>query len=448
MNRSPDRHFGIMLMIFSMVSIPAVLGADIRIPADYPSFSRAVEAAVDGDSIIAADGVYTGPENTGIFIFKTLQIRSENGPYNCILDSSDAAVFFVQGDVLLKGLTIRGCRTSEYYAAYGGAVEGDANLDIDGCIFIDNRLSAYGDDNASARGGAVYGAGRITNCVFFDNVASGENWSDGGGVNGAQEIINCTFFDNYADVGSAVGQTSSVINCIVWQCEAPFSYVDDVMYSNVEGGYPGIGNFDEDPGFVWLEPFDFHLLDSSSCIDAGTDAGVYTDLDGEERPFGSHVDVGADEYTGAWPTPTPIPTVTPTPTRTPTVTPTSAPTATPTMQPGIAVDLYLSNDMFTAGEHFLLTATIRNSGPVFYHDLPFVVLLDVYGERFWYPAWTRDFSYEPVDVLVGTSETGILDFIWPETPSSGSGIMIYAALLGQDFATIVGDWDQVSFGWE
>lgn len=442
------KYMGIMMIMFTAASLPSVFATEIHIPADYPSFSRAVEAAVDGDSIIAADGVYTGPENTGIFIYKTLQIRSEHGPYNCILDSSGAAVFIVQGDVLLQGLTIRGCRTSEYYVAYGGAVEGDANLDIDGCIFIDNRLSAYGDDNASARGGAVYGAGRISNCVFIDNGASGENWSDGGAVNNALEVINCTFYDNWADIGSAVGQTSSVINCIVRQCEAPFSYIDEVMYSNVEGGYPGNGNFDEDPGFVWLDPFDFHLSGTSPCIDAGTDTGVYTDLDGEERPFGSTFDVGADEYTGSWPTPTPIPTVTPTPTRTPTVTPTPEPTATPTLQPGMGVELHLSDDVFSAGERFQLTVTVRNSGPVFYYDLPLVLLLDIYGDYLWYPAWTREFSFETVDVLVGTSETGILDFIWPETHFSGNGIMIYAALLRQDFAAIVGDWDQVSFGWE
>lgn len=435
-------------MIFSMVSIPAVLGADIRIPADYPSFSRAVEAAVDGDSIIAADGVYTGPENTGIFIYKTLQIRSENGPYNCILDSSDAAVFFVQGDVLLKGLTIRGCRTSEYYAAYGGAVEGDANLDIDGCIFIDNRLSAYGDDNASARGGAVYGAGRISNCVFIDNTASGENWSDGGAVNNAQQVVNCTFFDNSADMGSAVGQTASVINCIVRQCDVPFSYVDDVMYCNVEGGYPGVGNFDEDPEFIWLDPFDFHLSGTSPCIDAGMEADIYTDLDGEYRPFGSGFDIGADEWTGSWPTPTPVPTITPTPTRTPTVTPTSPPTATPTMKPGIGVDLNLSDTVFSAGDHFRLSAVISNAGPVFYYDLPFVVLLDISGEYLWYPTWTGDFSYEPVDVRVGWMEIGVLDFTWPETHSSGSGITFYGALLDPDLNGIFGDWDRVSFGWE
>lgn len=83
---------------------------------------------------------------------------------------------------------------------------------------------------------------------------------------------------------------------------------------NAEGGYLGIGNFDEDPEFMWLNPFDFHLSGTSPCIDAGTDAGIDTDLDGETRPFGAEFDIGADEWTGSRATHTPVPTATPTPT--------------------------------------------------------------------------------------------------------------------------------------
>ena len=76
MNRTLIRCFGIMLMICAVQSIPAVLAVEIHIPGDYPSFAQAVAAAFDGDTIIAADGVYTGAENTGIYVYKTLQIRS------------------------------------------------------------------------------------------------------------------------------------------------------------------------------------------------------------------------------------------------------------------------------------------------------------------------------------------------------------------------------------
>jgi len=39
-----------------------------------------------------------------------------------------------------------------------------------------------------------------------------------------------------------------------------------------------------------------HLLSGSAAIDAGVDAGIYIDIDGQKRPFGLAPDIGADEY--------------------------------------------------------------------------------------------------------------------------------------------------------
>jgi hypothetical protein len=41
---------------------------------------------------------------------------------------------------------------------------------------------------------------------------------------------------------------------------------------------------------------DYRLLSGSAAIDAGVDAGVTTDIDGQTRPYGDHVDIGADEF--------------------------------------------------------------------------------------------------------------------------------------------------------
>ncbi len=79
-----------------------------------------------------------------------------------------------------------------------------------------------------------------------------------------------------------------------------------VSYCNVAGGAGAVyvdedatlnwleGNVALDPGFVrpgqmgpyglWIDG-DYHLLGVSPCIDAGTDAGVYNDIEGNVRPF-------------------------------------------------------------------------------------------------------------------------------------------------------------------
>jgi fibronectin-binding autotransporter adhesin len=52
-----------------------------------------------------------------------------------------------------------------------------------------------------------------------------------------------------------------------------------------------------DPGFVDPDNGDYHIGPGSDAIDAGLDIGVPTDIDGDARPIGSDVDIGADE---AW----------------------------------------------------------------------------------------------------------------------------------------------------
>jgi len=78
----------------------------------------------------------------------------------------------------------------------------------------------------------------------------------------------------------------------------------DITYSDIQGGdpdnpgspYPGIGNIDPcDPAFAGNG--DYHLTDSSCCIDTGTDVGAPDyDIDGDIRPCGDGYDMGADEF--------------------------------------------------------------------------------------------------------------------------------------------------------
>lgn len=67
-------------------------------------------------------------------------------------------------------------------------------------------------------------------------------------------------------------------------------------YSLPAGVVTGTHNISLDPLFVDPADDDYHLRAGSPCIDAGTDAGVTTDIDGDPRPIGAGVDIGADEY--------------------------------------------------------------------------------------------------------------------------------------------------------
>ena len=78
-----------------------------------------------------------------------------------------------------------------------------------------------------------------------------------------------------------------------------------VTNSDIDGGWSGTGNIDSDPLFIdtdgeddipGTEDDDFHLRPGSPCIDTGTDNGIDTDIDGEDRPMGAGPDMGSDEY--------------------------------------------------------------------------------------------------------------------------------------------------------
>jgi hypothetical protein len=72
-----------------------------------------------------------------------------------------------------------------------------------------------------------------------------------------------------------------------------------LWYSNA-ADWGGVGDIFTGTHNTWGDPlFDtdgYHLLDGSAAIDAGVDAGVTTDVDGEIRPMGLGYDIGADEF--------------------------------------------------------------------------------------------------------------------------------------------------------
>jgi len=148
------------------------------------------------------------------------------------------------------------------------------------------------------------GSPMLTNCTFSRNSAG----EDGGGL------------DNYED-------NPTVTNCILWANTPMQIYVQRrgtpvITYSDVQGGWEGVGNIDADPCFVelgywanandpnivvepnnpnavWIDG-DYHLLEGSPCIDTGDPNYIAdpneTDLDGRPRIIGGRIDMGAYEY--------------------------------------------------------------------------------------------------------------------------------------------------------
>ena len=197
-------------------------------------------------------------------------------------------------------------------ADFGGAmaVFTDNNLDpsvpfVVNCRFLGN--------SATFDGGAVFNLGStpaLTNCEFSGNQAS----VFGGAIaNNAGEpllglmpnplIVNCTMSLNTAALGGGVSNDSNseamLFSCVVWdnmlaQLDGPgFT----VQFSDIEGGFPGIGNIGDDPlfldadgvnGIAGDQDDDLRLELGSPCNDTGKNTAVppdAVDLDGDGDSF-------------------------------------------------------------------------------------------------------------------------------------------------------------------
>jgi parallel beta-helix repeat protein len=238
--------------------------------------------------------------------------------------------------------TLTNCTFSGNSAREGGG--GMYNHDssspvLTNCTFSDNSATWYGGgmhnwesspvltnctfsgNSAVFDGGGMYNydfsSPVLSNCIFSDNSAN-----KGGGMynyDSSPALTNCTFAGNGAnDGGGMLNYDSSpvLINCILWG-DSPAEMSDNetsspaVTHSDIQGGYPGVGNIDEDPRFVDPGSGDFHLGPGSPCIDAGDNAALDLpayDFEGDDRIMDGYddgtatVDMGVDEVAvgGAW----------------------------------------------------------------------------------------------------------------------------------------------------
>ena len=182
---------------FSTLEMPEGL----HVPSEYLTIQEGIDAAVDGDIIWIADGVYTGEGNRDIDYYgKAITVKSENGPENCIVDCEDLGRgFFFQsgedGNSILEGLTVTGGRTYSDQLRYGGGIACKSGPIIRNCIITGNRARNGG-------GGICGGDPIITDCVIKNNTGG----SAGGIWGGSVVVTNCIISGNLAtgDYGGGI----------------------------------------------------------------------------------------------------------------------------------------------------------------------------------------------------------------------------------------------------
>ena len=228
----------------------------------FGDLKSAISIASDGDTIIVANGSYSGVNNSNLSISQSgLTIKAAEGASPSISGSSARRIFLLTGqNIVLQGLfltsgkvnsdygggvliasdgvTIKNCTFYNCKALYGGAVfiSGN-NIVIDDCEFKSN--TAY--DSKLTRGGAIYINGGYENILVNNSRfgVNGYNRADYGGAifMSSPAVFNNTVFNNNIadDNGGAFYVTNTAKNSLFENC----SFGNNAAYgryTSVTGG--------------------------------------------------------------------------------------------------------------------------------------------------------------------------------------------------------------------
>jgi len=250
------------------------VGIVLRVPEEQVTIQAALDAAPDGATIVLAAGHYREALRLPA---RSVRIVGQHGAGSTVIDSKEhtgptldvdapRAAVGPPARIRVRGVTLRGGmgRLLENRGVHGGAlaVSGAIEVELEGCV-----IWCSGRGRNTFAGGALWvgpsASVLLRECLVARNAAyvkAGAALVEGGTL----VIDHCTFTENHCErrfrSQSAIALESGghlvVRDSVLWGdsgseililgegCEA------DVASSIVEGGFPGSGVLDEDPGFA------------------------------------------------------------------------------------------------------------------------------------------------------------------------------------------------------
>ncbi|MCF7810989.1 choice-of-anchor D domain-containing protein, partial [bacterium] len=262
-------HILISAILSLILSTTLVYADEFHVPEDYETIQEAIDDATDDDVIIVHPGTYT--ENINLLgkeiVVGSLYVTTGQEEYidSTIIDGDGAGIVVRLRNGETENTRISGFTITNGEASYGGGLYINASSpSLDHLLVTGNHVTRWG--------AGIYctadAAPAMSHVTVADNAADAGN----GGIHvyngGTATIDNSIFFDN-TPAATPNGMT--------------------VTYSDVEGGYAGAGNINNDPSFVDPGNGDYHLNADSPCIDSG-------DPNAEADPDETNVDMGCFYY--------------------------------------------------------------------------------------------------------------------------------------------------------
>jgi len=246
----------------------------------------------------------------GLLIYRSNATLVNNDIYHNTTSASGGGVHINEtstNKVILENNRIYG-NTAKYG---GGLIAGDCTVTMTGNLVY---------DNVGGLGGGLRLL--ISNVTLVNNVVVDNQGGGGGGIHiGGSDVrmLHTTIAHNddigvyVTDFGAPNYSTLAMTNTILVShtmgilvnpsnaasLEATL-WGNDAWANSADWG--GTGTIVTDTINIWDDPaffapgfFDYHILPTSAAVDAGVNAGVAIDVDGQTRPRDGIYDIGADE---------------------------------------------------------------------------------------------------------------------------------------------------------
>jgi hypothetical protein len=303
--------------------------------ADYSDLGAAIDGVAPGTVLRIAGGAHAVAYQT----FQPRVVMLQGGwapgfayrdpwrhPTRLVGNGADEVLYFsvAAGEwaVALQGLRISGGGGS--FGAVALIAQGTSRLrsSVVDCVISGSTSStSYGGVLAPRSWDSSETDWTVANTQVAGNAASGVYAAVTGQSLARWRLVNVTIAgqaaggaDNGYGLRAFTLDTASLVatlvNGIVWGNATPdvmlgraitlsASYSDVGTVQTYSGAVylPGAGMLSIPPGFVDAAAGDYHLAPTSPCVDQGTSAGAPPrDLEGDSRPSGAGIDIGADEH--------------------------------------------------------------------------------------------------------------------------------------------------------
>ncbi len=286
------------IMVWAYRTIPPA--AHARIASNVIQVNRAGSGG-GGIAVVGAS-----PEIRGNAILRNTTGGFGGGIGVWVTDSSKVARPWIVNNAVLENAA--NLVTSGLLVGGGGIYASERNIGGEPVAFgictprIEDNVVAANSAISCGGGIAIVDAetesAPITNNTVVANSGSGICWGNAGPTM-VNNLVAYNTWGLQEDIGNPYPETIRF---------------NDVYGNNVHGEatnyfqLPDLtgtdGNISDDPRLAWYAEGKLHLQAESPCIDAGDDAAAgtgRTDIDGQPRVQGAHVDIGADESDGtAW----------------------------------------------------------------------------------------------------------------------------------------------------